>query len=147
MKKIDTPCAINTSPAKKRSCYTFKSLFRSIARNPQQVYFESRGKCVKKLLRYNGYPNKVIISDLTRWICWLAICFYCVLVYLILDGLLFYWLLVQALKLIKVFYFVQVLLYPEEGWARNASSSYLSIKICSWWPNLCVIEEKSGTKR
>lgn len=24
-----------------------------------QIYFESRGKCCKKLLRYNGYPNKV----------------------------------------------------------------------------------------
>lgn len=23
------------------------------------MYFESRGKCCKKLLRYNGYPNKV----------------------------------------------------------------------------------------
>lgn len=29
-------------------------------RPPQEIYFESRGKCCKKLLRYNGYPNKVI---------------------------------------------------------------------------------------
>lgn len=59
LKKIDAPFAINTSPMKKRNCYTFKNLFRTIVRNPQQVYFESRGKCVKQLLRYNGYPNKV----------------------------------------------------------------------------------------
>lgn len=42
---------------------------------------------------------------------------------------------------------LQVFLYPEEGWARNASSSYILIKMCSWWPNLCIIEEKAGTKR
>lgn len=31
-------------------------------RPPQEIYFESRGKCCKKLLRYNGYPNKVIYN-------------------------------------------------------------------------------------
>ncbi|KAG7197808.1 hypothetical protein KM043_001622 [Ampulex compressa] len=25
----------------------------------QMFYYENRGKCCKKLLRYNGYPNKV----------------------------------------------------------------------------------------
>lgn len=60
LKKIDGPFAMNASPTKNRKCYTFKNLFRSIVQpSPQQVYFESRGKCVKKLLRYNGYPNKV----------------------------------------------------------------------------------------
>lgn len=34
---------------------------RTPPRPPQEIYFESRGKCCKKLLRYNGYPNKVII--------------------------------------------------------------------------------------
>lgn len=37
------------------------SIKRNPPRPPQEIYFESRGKCCKKLLRYNGYPNKVII--------------------------------------------------------------------------------------
>lgn len=32
---------------------------RTPPRPPSEIYFESRGKCCKKLLRYNGYPNKV----------------------------------------------------------------------------------------
>uniref|UniRef100_A0A182SI35 Uncharacterized protein n=1 Tax=Anopheles maculatus TaxID=74869 RepID=A0A182SI35_9DIPT len=36
-------------------------LNRAPARPPSEIYFESRGKCCKKLLRYNGYPNKVSI--------------------------------------------------------------------------------------
>lgn len=35
------------------------ALRRTPPRPPQEIYFESRGKCCKKLLRYNGYPNKV----------------------------------------------------------------------------------------
>lgn len=30
----------------------------------QMFYYENRGKCCKKLLRYNGYPNKVRVSSL-----------------------------------------------------------------------------------
>lgn len=44
-------------------------------------------------------------------------------------------------------YFPQVLLYPEEGWARNATSSYIMIKLCPWWRNLCIVEEIAGTRQ
>lgn len=41
----------------------------------------------------------------------------------------------------------QVLLYPEEGWARNASSSYWTITPCRWWRRWCVVEEISGSRQ
>lgn len=41
----------------------------------------------------------------------------------------------------------QILLYPEEGWARTASSSYWTITPCWWQPNRCRIVECSGTQR
>lgn len=96
-KKINVPLSVPPSPSIKMGCCAFKPIFRSQPRTPQEIYFESRGKCCKKLLRFNGYPNKV-------------------------------------------------LLYPEEGWARNASSSYLMIKLCPWWRNLCIVEEIAGTR-
>lgn len=43
--------------------------------------------------------------------------------------------------------FLQILLYPEEGWARTASSSYWTITPCWWQPNRCRIVECSGTQR
>lgn len=46
-----------SSPSKIGCCV----LRRTPPRPPQEIYFESRGKCCKKLLRYNGYPNKVRI--------------------------------------------------------------------------------------
>lgn len=58
-KKIDAPFSLPSSPTKTVSCFTLKRLFQSSSPCPQEVYFESRGKCCKKLLRYNGYPNKV----------------------------------------------------------------------------------------
>ncbi|XP_075169062.1 uncharacterized protein LOC142241202 [Haematobia irritans] len=67
-------------------------------RTPQEIYFESRGKSCKKLLKFNGNSNKI-------------------------------------------------LLYPEEGWARTASSSYWTITPCWWQPNRCRIEEFAGTQR
>uniref|UniRef100_A0A6P4ENA7 Uncharacterized protein LOC108041372 n=1 Tax=Drosophila rhopaloa TaxID=1041015 RepID=A0A6P4ENA7_DRORH len=67
-------------------------------RTPQEIYFESRGKSCKKLLKFNGNSNKI-------------------------------------------------LLYPEEGWARTASSSYWTITPCFWQPNRCRIVECSGTQR
>ncbi|XP_058975264.1 uncharacterized protein LOC101892238 [Musca domestica] len=67
-------------------------------RTPQEIYFESRGKSCKKLLKFNGSSNKI-------------------------------------------------LLYPEEGWARTASSSYWTITPCWWQPNRCRIEEFAGTQR
>ncbi|EAL38889.3 AGAP011720-PA, partial [Anopheles gambiae str. PEST] len=67
-------------------------------RPPSEIYFESRGKCCKKLLRYNGYPNKV-------------------------------------------------LLYPEEGWARSAASSYWTIAPCRWRRNRCIVEEVAGSRK
>lgn len=45
------------SPSKIGCCAL--RLKRTPPRPPQEIYFESRGKCCKKLLRYNGYPNKV----------------------------------------------------------------------------------------
>lgn len=59
-KKIDAPSALPPSPSKKASCWAFKSIIRSKLRITQEIYFESRGKCCKKLLQFNGYPNKVI---------------------------------------------------------------------------------------
>lgn len=29
----------------------------------QMFYYENRGKCCKKLLKYNGYPNKVRVHE------------------------------------------------------------------------------------
>lgn len=58
-KKINAPLSMPPSPTKTVGCCAFKSTFRSTPRTPQEVYFESRGKCCKKLLRFNGYPNKV----------------------------------------------------------------------------------------
>lgn len=42
-------------------CWPFKRIFRfsSAPKSAQEIYFESRGKCCKKLLRFNGCPNKV----------------------------------------------------------------------------------------
>uniref|UniRef100_A0A182FU26 Uncharacterized protein n=1 Tax=Anopheles albimanus TaxID=7167 RepID=A0A182FU26_ANOAL len=76
-------------------------LNRAPVRPPSEIYFESRGKCCKKLLRYNGYPNKV-------------------------PG---------------------VLLYPEEGWARSAASSYWTIAPCRWRRNRCIVEEVAGSRK
>ncbi|XP_053964202.1 uncharacterized protein LOC128867127 [Anastrepha ludens] len=45
------------------------------------------------------------------------------------------------------FVYLQILLYPEEGWARTASSSYWTITPCWWQPNRCRIEEFTGTQR
>ncbi|XP_063243782.1 uncharacterized protein LOC134543022 [Bacillus rossius redtenbacheri] len=64
----------------------------------QMFYYENRGKCCKKLLRYNGYPNKV-------------------------------------------------LLFPDEGWARSASSSYWTLTPAWWSRNRCKVVEIAGTRR
>lgn len=62
-KKINVPLSMPPSPTAttKTSCCAFKPTLFSTAprRTPQEIYFESRGKCCKKLLRFNGYPNKV----------------------------------------------------------------------------------------
>ncbi|XP_066584698.1 uncharacterized protein [Prorops nasuta] len=64
----------------------------------QMFYYENHGKCCKKLLRYNGYPNKV-------------------------------------------------LLFPEEGWARSASSSYWTLTPFWWSRSRCKVVEVAGTRR
>lgn len=70
-KKINVPLSIPPSPTPttKISCCAFKPTLFSTAprRTPQEIYFESRGKCCKKLLQFNGYPNKVRID--TRCMC------------------------------------------------------------------------------
>lgn len=58
-KKINAPLSVPASPSLKVGCCPFKPTFRSMPRTPQEIYFESRGKCCKKLLQFNGYPNKV----------------------------------------------------------------------------------------
>ncbi|XP_017299672.2 uncharacterized protein LOC103509413 [Diaphorina citri] len=64
----------------------------------QMFYYENKGRCCKKILRYNGYPNKV-------------------------------------------------LLYPEEGWARSAASSYWTITPSWWSKSRCKVVEVAGTRR
>ncbi|XP_058795786.1 uncharacterized protein LOC131666834 isoform X1 [Phymastichus coffea] len=64
----------------------------------QMFYYENRGKCCRKLLRYNGYSNKV-------------------------------------------------LLFPEEGWARSASSSYWTLTPFWWSRSRCKVVEVAGTRR
>ncbi|XP_020715561.1 uncharacterized protein LOC101448302 isoform X2 [Ceratitis capitata] len=90
-----TPSAAAVVSAVRNSALTRRPQTR---RTPQEIYFESRGKSCKKLLKFNGYTNKI-------------------------------------------------LLYPEEGWARTASSSYWTITPCWWQPNRCRIEEFTGTQR
>lgn len=58
-KIIDTPASAPASPKIKAGCCPFRRFLKSTPQSPQEIYFESRGKCCKKLLRYNGYPNKV----------------------------------------------------------------------------------------
>lgn len=53
---------LNAPPSPSTSSIGCCMLRRSPPRPPQEIYFESRGKCCKKLLRYNGYPNKVYLS-------------------------------------------------------------------------------------
>ncbi|XP_046421165.1 uncharacterized protein [Neodiprion pinetum] len=72
----------------------------------QMFYYENRGKCCKKLLRYNGYPNKNTGQFL-----------------------------------------FQVLLFPEEGWARSASSSYWTLTPFWWSRSRCKVVEVAGTRR
>ncbi|XP_014290196.1 uncharacterized protein [Halyomorpha halys] len=41
----------------------------------------------------------------------------------------------------------KVLLYPEEGWARSAASSYWTLSPCWWRRNACKVVEVAGTRR
>ena len=43
--------------------------------------------------------------------------------------------------------YFQVLLYPYEGWAQPASTSYWLLKIPWWSPNRCKIVQVCGTKK
>ncbi|XP_055908576.1 uncharacterized protein LOC129943281 [Eupeodes corollae] len=88
----------NSPVAKSGCCMLRMNLRTKQHRTPQEVYFESRGKSCKKLLKFNGNSNKI-------------------------------------------------LLYPEEGWARTAASSYWTITPCWWQPNRCRIEEFMGSQR
>ncbi|XP_046969709.1 uncharacterized protein LOC124537043 [Vanessa cardui] len=40
-----------------------------------------------------------------------------------------------------------VLLFPEEGWARSASSSYWTLQPCWWRRSRCKVVEVAGTRR
>jgi hypothetical protein len=44
-------------------------------------------------------------------------------------------------------YSMQVLLYPEEGWARSAMSSYWILAPCWWSWSRCKVIEVTGTRR
>ncbi|XP_075210398.1 uncharacterized protein LOC142317736 [Lycorma delicatula] len=41
----------------------------------------------------------------------------------------------------------KVLLYPEEGWARSAASSYWTLASCWWCRSRCKVVEVAGTRR
>ena len=41
----------------------------------------------------------------------------------------------------------QVLLYPEEGWARTATNAYWLLSIPWWNRNRCKVVEVTGTRR
>jgi hypothetical protein len=45
------------------------------------------------------------------------------------------------------FFGVQVLLFPEEGWARSASSSYWTLTPAWWSRSRCKVVEVAGTRR
>ncbi|KAH8384785.1 hypothetical protein KR093_008302 [Drosophila rubida] len=91
-------CSQSDTLFMQRKTLTTQSTAQRRRRTPQEIYFESRGKSCKKLLKFNGNSNKI-------------------------------------------------LLYPEEGWARTASSSYWTITPCWWQPNRCRIVECAGTQR
>ncbi|EDW60633.1 uncharacterized protein [Drosophila virilis] len=93
-----TECSHSESLFMQRKALTTQPAVQRRRRTPQEIYFESRGKSCKKLLKFNGNSNKI-------------------------------------------------LLYPEEGWARTASSSYWTITPCWWQPNRCRIVECAGTQR
>lgn len=61
----DVPLQTPPSPSITVGCCVIK---RNPPRPPQEIYFESRGKCCKKLLRYNGYPNKVSFCWCENWL-------------------------------------------------------------------------------
>ncbi|KAL4703525.1 hypothetical protein ACJJTC_010145 [Scirpophaga incertulas] len=42
---------------------------------------------------------------------------------------------------------LEVLLFPEEGWARSASSSYWTLQPCWWRRTRCKVVEVAGTRR
>ncbi|XP_034478101.1 uncharacterized protein LOC117784464 [Drosophila innubila] len=93
-----TECSHSEPLFMQRKTLTTEPAAQRRRRTPQEIYFESRGKSCKKLLKFNGNSNKI-------------------------------------------------LLYPEEGWARTASSSYWTITPCWWQPNRCRIVECAGTQR
>ncbi|EDW10824.2 uncharacterized protein Dmoj_GI18347 [Drosophila mojavensis] len=93
-----TECSQGEPLFMQRKTLTAQPAAQRRRRTPQEIYFESRGKSCKKLLKFNGHSNKI-------------------------------------------------LLYPEEGWARTASSSYWTITPCWWQPNRCRIVECAGTQR
>ncbi|XP_025413803.1 uncharacterized protein LOC112685944 [Sipha flava] len=64
----------------------------------QAFYRQNRGKSCRKIMRFNGYPNKV-------------------------------------------------LLYPEEGWARSAVSSYWTLTPTWWNCSKCKVVEVTGTRK
>ncbi|KAG4072533.1 hypothetical protein HA402_004622 [Bradysia odoriphaga] len=41
----------------------------------------------------------------------------------------------------------RILLYPEEGWARNAGHCYWTIRPYKWWKNTCIVEEIAGSRQ
>ncbi|XP_035444205.1 uncharacterized protein LOC118272021 [Spodoptera frugiperda] len=41
----------------------------------------------------------------------------------------------------------KVLMFPEEGWARSASSSYWTLQPCWWRRSRCKVVEVAGTRR
>ncbi|KAI5642121.1 hypothetical protein NE865_05813 [Phthorimaea operculella] len=51
------------------------------------------------------------------------------------------------LKQLRYNSYFAVLLFPEEGWARSASSSYWTLQPCWWKRSRCKVVEVAGTRR
>ncbi|XP_050549208.1 uncharacterized protein LOC126910579 isoform X2 [Daktulosphaira vitifoliae] len=83
---------------KKKSKQDHKSIYQESPGSVQTFYRENRGKSCRKIMRFNEYPNKV-------------------------------------------------LLYPEEGWARSAVSSYWTLTPIWWNRSKCKVVEVTGTRK
>ncbi|GBP84740.1 hypothetical protein EVAR_64635_1 [Eumeta japonica] len=54
---------------------------------------------------------------------------------------------VEICVLHSLFWETDVLLFPEEGWARSASSSHWTLQPCWWRRSRCKVVEVAGTRR
>ncbi|XP_055372643.1 homeobox protein 2 [Condylostylus longicornis] len=55
-----------STPISKGCCIALSNR-NKINKTPQEIYFESRGKSCKKLLKFNGYSNKILLYPEESW--------------------------------------------------------------------------------